>query len=249
MKLQEKFEKALEKYVNKIKKNKNVIGILLSGSFVHSEPDKNSDLDVYVLTKDSKFRERGNTWIDGVEIEYFFNPIKQVEEYFKKELKERGPHTSHMFVNSRILFKRGKELNRLIEEAKKVLNKKRPKMSSVSKEISKYQIDDLEKDLEDTFLKKDKAAFSLVANRIIEESLDIFLKDSRVYPEKPKRILVLLKKIDGKFASLFEKALVETNIEKRYSDLIKLTRYIETLIGGKRTKEWKLKSKCTYLKK
>src|SRR3989344_3758665 len=110
MVMQEKFQQALQKFVDKHKKNSNVIGIFLTGSFIHSKPDKNSDLDVYVLTKDSKFRERGNTWIDGVEIEYFINPVKQVEQYFKEE-GDGGPHTAHMFINSKVLYSKGNELN------------------------------------------------------------------------------------------------------------------------------------------
>lgn len=247
MKLKKKFEVALQKYVERTKKNKNVIGILITGSFIHSEPDKNSDLDVYVLTKDSKFRERGNTWIDGIEIEYFFNPIKQVEKYFKEEAKEGGPHTCHMFVNSKILFQRGNELNRLIKEAKKILNRPRAKMKSVTKELAKYHIDDLEKDLEDVYLKKDKFAFNMVANSIINESLDIFLQISRTYEEKHKRLLEYLKKRDKKFAHLLQEALLENNMSKRYKNLIKLIRYVENKINGKRPKEWKLRSKCTYL--
>ncbi len=85
MKIEEKFQKALDKFVEKTKGNKNVVGILVTGSFVHSVLHKNSDLDVFVITKDSVIRERGNTWIDGVEVEYFMNPIKQIEYYFKEE--------------------------------------------------------------------------------------------------------------------------------------------------------------------
>jgi len=76
MNLSEKHEVALKKFVDKQKKNPNVIGMVISGSFVHYKPDKNSDLDVFVVLKDSEYREKGNTWINGVEVEYFINPIK-----------------------------------------------------------------------------------------------------------------------------------------------------------------------------
>ena len=176
MKLQEKFNKALEEFVNKHKKNKNVVGIFLTGSFVHSKPDKNSDLDVWLVLKDSKIRERGNTWINGVEVEYFMNPVKQVKVYFKEEAGEGGPHTAHMFANSKILFKRGSELDKLIKEAKKMMNKKRNKMSNIAKEMARYGIDDVEKDLEDAYLKKDDFAFNQVVLKALNDSLNIFLK-------------------------------------------------------------------------
>ena len=50
--LQEKFDKALKIFVDKHKKNPNVLAVFVSGSYIHSTPDKNSDLDVYVLLKE-----------------------------------------------------------------------------------------------------------------------------------------------------------------------------------------------------
>ena len=233
----EKFEKALNIFVDKTKKNKNVIAILITGSFIHSVPDKNSDLDVYILTKEGKYRERGNTWINGVEVEYFMNPVKQVEQYFIDETKKGGPHTAHMFANSKILFRRGNEIDRLIKKAKSIINKKRNPMDNTSKELAKYFLDDLEKDLEDTYIKNDSFAFNLIANDILKKTLDVFLHISRTYEEKHKRLYNYLSSKDNKFASLYKKTLLETNMKKRYTLLIKLVRFIETKIDGKRTKE------------
>lgn len=247
MNLKEKFQKALDTYVDKTKRNKNVIAILITGSFIHSIPDKNSDLDVYVLMKEGKFRERGNTWINGVEIEYFMNPIKQVEQYFIDETKKGGPHTAHMFANSKILFKRGNEVDRLIKKANAIINKKRKSMDNTSKELAKYFLDDLEKDLEDTYLKRDPFSFNLVANDILNKTLDVFLQITRTYEEKHKRLYNYLNSKDKKFASLYKAALLENNTKKKYPLLIKLIRYIENKIDGKRSKEWKLRSKCTFV--
>ena len=121
-------------------------------------------------------------------------------------------------------------------------------MKNITKELAKYHIDDIEKDLEDTYLKKDKFAFNLVAISILRRSLDVFLQVNRTYEEKHKRLLGYLKDKDKKFALLYEKALLENSMNKKYLALRKLVRYVEKLIDGKRSKEWKLRSKCTYLK-
>jgi predicted nucleotidyltransferase len=247
MELQERFRQALDKFVDEHKANKNVIGIFLTGSFIHSKPDKNSDLDVYILTKKSNFRERGNTWINGIEIEYFINPVKQVEKYFKDE-GNGAPHTAHMFTNSKILYSKGNELNRLIKKAEKIMRTPRKIISKVSKENAKYQIDDMEKDLEDVYLKKDSFSFNQIAMDILNESLEIFFKVKRLNFEKAKRLENYLKQNDTKFAELYKNALLEKDLDKRYSNFISLIRYIEGLLNGKRTKEWKLKGKCTYIK-
>ena len=52
----------------------------------------------------------------------------------------------------------------------------------------------------------------------------------------------------------YQKSLRETqnlieiikDIDKKYKKIRKLVQYIEDYIGGKRPKEWKIRSKCTY---
>ncbi len=246
MELSKKYQQALDLFCKKYRNDKNVVGIFLTGSFVHSKPDKNSDLDVYILLEKSKFRERGNTWIDGIEIEYFINPIKQVEYYLKNEKKKE---TAHMFSNSVILYEKGNHLRNLIKKAKKILSTPQKAMLSFQIENAKYQIDDLEKDLEDVYKKEDWFAFEIISNNILEEVLDTFLKIKMVRKEKPKRLLHYLESLDSKFAKIYSAALLEKDYNKKYNATITLVRYVESMLGGKRSREWKLRGKCPYLDK
>ena len=243
--LQKKFEKALKIFVDKHKKNHNVLAILVSGSFIHSTPDKNSDLDVYVLLKKAKTRERGNTWINGVEIEYFINPINQVRYYFKTEIGNKAPCTSHMFANCKILYQKDKTLNQLIKEAKTILKKKMLAMKQMDLEFAKYGINDAQKDMEDVYLKNDIFAFFIVANNLLDDCLKIFYKIQRVPKEKPKRMRNHLKQLDKHFEQLYSTAVIEQNINKKYRAINKVVNYTEKIIGGKRPREWKLVSNCT----
>ena len=99
--LKPKFDLALNKFAEKHKQNKHVIAILVTGSYIHSKPDKNSDLDVCIIVDESTTRERGNTWVNGVEIEYFINPVKQVRHSFDTEID--SPQLAHMFANSKVI--------------------------------------------------------------------------------------------------------------------------------------------------
>jgi predicted nucleotidyltransferase len=243
--LKEKFDSALRTFVEKHKKNPNVVGILVSGSYIHSKPDKNSDLDVSIVLKDSKTRTRGNTWVNGVEIEYFINPVRQIKHYIKTEVGDISPATAHMFANSLVLYNKGKIMDELIKEAKKSLKKPREKLKKFQIENGKYHLDDLEKDLEDVFLRKSDFSFNYVSMQILNESLDLFYKIKRVQGEKSKRIHSQLRELDAEFANLYNNALNETNKKKKYNHLRKLVRYVEHHLGGKRSKEWILTGKCT----
>ena len=47
--MEQRFKNALEIFTAKMKKNPRVIGIVATGSAVHTKPDKNSDLDIFVI--------------------------------------------------------------------------------------------------------------------------------------------------------------------------------------------------------
>ncbi len=243
--LKSKFDDALKQFVERHRKNPNVLAILVSGSYIHSKPDKNSDLDVYIVLEKAKMRERGNAWINGVEIEYFINPVNQVRYYLKTEVGDKAPSTAHMFANSIVLYQKGKTINELIKEAKAIIRKKTPKMNRIEVEFARYGLDDTRKDLEDVYLKKDIFAFSIVANDLLSECVKIFYRIHRIPKEKSKRLRADLKKLDVKFEKLFSEAIQEKDMTKKYKAVNKVVDYIENLIGGKRPKTWKLRSKCT----
>lgn len=246
MVLTKKQQKSLDKFVEKYRGNPRVIGIILSGSHVHCKPGPHSDMDVHVVLDKSQYRERGNTFIDGQEIEYFINPVKQIEKYFKEEAKPHDtPSTAHMFANCKVLYKKGKQLDKLIAKAKKLIKKEHAKLKSVEVELAKYALDDLRKDLDDVYYHMDDFSILAISNQILNKCLEVFFRVKRVPQEKPKRLQAQLKKLDAKFEKLFREASIEPNIDKRRAKLKKLIDYVEKLLGGRRSKEWKLKSKVT----
>lgn len=240
-----KFKKVLKKFVDKHSSNPHVVGILVTGSYVHSRPDKNSDLDIHIVLDESKFRERGNTWIDGIEIEYFINPINQIKAYYREEVDEKAPCTADMFSHSIVLFKRGDALDKLIKEAKAIIKKSIKHLDKNGMELAKYFLDDIAKDLEDVLIKKDLLAFDLIAHEIFQKCLQIFLKQNSIVKEKIKRLSNQLRAIDKNFDKLFFSAVLEREPKKKFIAVIKLISYVENLIGGKRPKEWKFRSKIT----
>lgn len=239
MNQQIKFEEATEKFLDLIKNDKEIIGILIAGSFVRSELDKNSDVDIHlILDENCDYRERGNTWIDGVEIEYFKNPPKQIRSYFKKETE--CPSTANMFVDSIVKYKSSEIIDDLIEEAKQIIKIKSESLSKNEKEILKYGINDLYKDLEDCLDKNDRTGFHFVKNEIIDECISIFLKLNRQYRVKEKNLFALLGKIDSNFSKLVENTLTEHLLQMK--QIKELVEYTENLLGGRRNKEWILRT-------
>lgn len=229
---------ALEKFIPDYINNPNVIGIILTGSFIHGDAGPNADLDIYIILEKSSTRTRGNVFIDGQEIEYFINPINQVEQYFKEEYPDKI-NTAHMFVNCIILYENGPDLKRLINLAEEYINKPLPDLSEFDIYSCRYFLDDLRKDLLDSLDINDKLSFELLSNEVIKELIRYFGKVKKFYPAKPKRLIKQFNQIDKVFSNKFKLYLESSDhIKQRYLLLNDCIMYVENLIGGPRPDDY-----------
>ena len=119
----EKWQLAIEKFLNEYKNEDYFLGAILTGSYATGNNDKNSDIDIYIVTKnDTEWRERGNKNIDGFLIEYFINPKKKILSYMEKELQDYHMSTTMIFVNAKILYDNDGSVQELINIAKNNAN-------------------------------------------------------------------------------------------------------------------------------
>ncbi|MCD4694392.1 nucleotidyltransferase domain-containing protein [bacterium] len=240
-----KYKEIIDSFIKKFKSDNNVSAILIFGSYYKNKMDKNSDIDIYIILKESDFRERGNIWIKGVEIEYFLNPVKQIKHYLKKEQNSSHASTVNILLNSKVVYNNDNEVKYLIDRAKNILEVDR-KISKEQIKMYKYSLDDLKRKLENVYLKKDVFTFYLIAHQIILKLLDFFCKIESISKEENKEIGRRIIKKDVDFYNLFIEVNEIQEFEKKYKALNKLIIYIEKKLGGKKTKEWKIRTKCSY---
>ncbi|MEL6802575.1 MAG: hypothetical protein AAFO91_02180 [Bacteroidota bacterium] len=232
------FREAAHKYIKRMEGDPDVIGIILSGSLVHAEIAPNSDVDIYVITDPYCLeRERGNTWIDGVEIEYFMNPPQQIRAYF---VKEKSPHTAHILANGEVVFSRSDEVQKLIEEAKAVLAEAPPAPSAVQIELFKYHFDDLCKDYADCLLREDAFATTWLKSEIARHAMLVFCQVHRIHHDKVKRLEGQLRLIDPAFADMLKDFVLSD--WQAEGPLKVLRQKMSLLLGGERKREWVLRS-------
>ena len=232
----EQFKKASDIYIERTQQEADVIGIIVSGSFVHGTLDKNSDIDIYVvLDANCTYRERGNTWINGVEIEYFKNPPQQIRQYFKAE---KSPHTADMIAKGNVVYSNHPVIDELRQEASSIINTPLKPIPKVVVELGKYMLDDMYKDLEDAQISQDQMAIALIQSQIINYSIDLFCKIHRIRRTKHKRLFTQLTDANLVFAQVVKQALSAPNIDT----LQHLRQAIEEELGGSRPKEWRLRS-------
>lgn len=120
----ENIKKIIDKFLAPYKKEDFFLGAILTGSYATGNNDINSDIDIFIITKDSTlWRERGNRLVDGYMVEYFINPLRQVVKESEEGFATGNIATTLMFAGSVLLEDTDGIVASLIERAKNDLNK------------------------------------------------------------------------------------------------------------------------------
>jgi len=241
MKTKADFKKACEQFINAQKEDEDIIGIIVSGSYIHGTLHENSDIDIHlILDEKCEYRERGNTWVNGIEIEYFKNTPQQIRKYFVEEMK--SPHTAHMLVHSSVEYNNALVVNELIEEARQVLAIQPKLMNDVQKELAKYHIDDQWKDYQDAVLNEDTFSRKFILFDLVNKLVDVSCQFYQLRRQKSKKLeeQLAFANADFEITLLIKNIFDSQNVEEEVKHLEKLKNHIENKIGGRRAKEWKL---------
>jgi len=146
-----------------------------------------------------------------------------------------------MFAHGEVVYKNSEIIDELKLEAEAIISKEPPGLKKFEIELEKYFIDDHFKDHEDAVINKDLIGSLLIRNKIIDRCIAILFKVQQVRRSKDKRLSDKIELLDPRFRKRVEMALKENWNEIRY--LNDLRNGIDELLGGKRSRVWKLRSK------
>ena len=135
----------------------DIVGILVCGSYIMDRPTSHSDLDVHiVLDNKVEYRERGNKVVDGLLIEYFANPMKQILAYFNEDLEDKSLMCQTQFVTGKILLDKVGDVEALKSKAKEMIeNFYASGQNELSmSDLDKYFLWDMLDDLQDAYENK-----------------------------------------------------------------------------------------------
>ena len=229
-----KWEEKLNKFIDNLEFIDDVVGILVCGSYITGSPTKHSDLDVHLILDDKvNYRERGNRIVDGLLIEYFANPKKQIIKYFKEDYKNIRPMSQTQFITGKIIMdKKGIDTNLT--------------------DLEKYAMWDMLDDLEDIYSSR-RDDFDLIYYCNLDKLIGFYMKQIK-YPYNKKAILghirsdvvrdkYLLEEIkDEEFKELIEDCIIAKSKDAKIKFYRKLTNKIFELVGGFNIDNFKYRS-------
>jgi len=238
----EKFiSKICNEIVKKYKSDKNVLGILLFGSAVRNKFDQYSDIDIYILlNKKGKFF-RINFIKNGIRVDIILNTINEARKYLEEDKNSLRRITSHMLAHGKVLFQRGKNLERIHVIAKNNL-KLRTKYKKSEILMHKYSIDDFWGEVQRDIKNNDHLAFGIDGHLLISNIIELFLKLNGAFLRQPNEMKEILREIDSGFSSQIDNFYKANNLQDKRRYLSSLVQYINKKSKGPLSKKWFLKN-------
>lgn len=139
MQIKERYEIALDKFVEAEVKNSEVLGIFVTGSYVLDKLKENSDLDVFIVTS-KKTEQILAKYYDDIEFECCYKPLEQ----YKYNLENANDFDIQRFSSVIILYDTNQELKKIIKQAK-VIYQQGP--NRIISDSDLYHLNDLFLDL------------------------------------------------------------------------------------------------------
>lgn len=115
----DKHQEIINKVSEELKQKKDNLALFVTGSVARNEANKTSDLDLLLLTNDSKdFQEKE---IDGIVVEIKSNTL----DGFIEKMDEK-PINVYQWLDAKVIFGENKILNKLQKHAEKIMSSHTP---------------------------------------------------------------------------------------------------------------------------
>jgi len=248
------WRKKLDVFLENFEHAADIIGILVCGSYITGNPTNHSDLDVHlILNNNVNYRQRGNKIIDGLLIEYFANPPKQIHQYFNEDLQGKDLMSQTQFATGQIIQDKTGEVEALKKKAKQMIAAfyDSPPNFTLS-ELDKYFLWDMLDDLQDAH-ETNRPDFDFLYHTRLNALLGKYLH-AQNRPYNAKTILgnitdpatrekYLLRELpDETIAALIATAITANTQVNKIDAYKKLTTEILRQLGGFDIDGFKLKS-------
>lgn len=242
--MMEKWKIALSKFLEEYEEDEDIIGAILCGSYATGNNNKYSDIDVYLISKDTtSYQERGNKLVNGFLIEYFINPVWKIKKYLEEDYESRSNCMANMLCYGKPIFDLTGDLDNLITLATEYIDKEPLLLSEYEIQNNNYHIWDVMDELK-ILLDEESKNFDQVFYKCLEKILNAYygylglyeLPFSKSYTilvdEKYRENYHIFKVPEKEFIKLYTNCFNKDSYEDKYKALDRLADYYYKKVGG-----------------
>lgn len=251
----EKWKLALKEFLRDYEEDDDVIGAILYGSYASDNYNENSDIDVYLILKDSvNYHERGNIESNSYLIEYFKNPVRKIKDYMEDEFSVNKLVTANMFAYGKIIYDVEGKVKELQDLALEYIDKPLKHVSSNKLDNNNYHIWNYLDELK-IALKEERSDFNLIYYHLLDYIYDAYLEYLSL-PKIPrtKRFKILtdenyrknyhiFKLPEKEFIKLYLNCFIEDKKSNMFKNINDLVDYYYKKQGGFNIRNFNMKEK------
>lgn len=220
--LKQRYLSAALKFINKLNDRNKIIAVFLTGSYYNNKLTENSDIDMFVITKQSKFREKGIAFVNDIKIGYFINPIEKIYQLLYSEMHELKRPTCEMIHFSECIYSIDEQKKSLKELARSSITTKLPRLKKKEQTYIGWKISDKLSTVEKWNKQSNKPNYEYSSQDLFTHIINAFFLYNRKYIPNTKYVLENIQKIDKEFY----KQTTEYLLKKEKYKLIILAKYI-----------------------
>lgn len=220
--------------------DRNILGVMIFGSFARGTADVSSDVDVFVLSRRPMSLERKNFVWNGVPFDVLFDDVKRLERFLAADRRSVRRPTSHMLAEGKIIFERSPDFRRLQKWAQRNLSTK-TKLTKDDSLMHAYSLHDFLDDLRRDAKRGDDTAFGLDAQLLVNNAVDLVLASHRTYWRRSDETVALLKRLDAEFHRRLCAVFRAGSLPLKLHHCTRLVAWLETRYRAVLTGAWKIR--------
>lgn len=125
--------------INNYLQDEHILGVLFYGSYKHGLNNQNSDIDLHIIYDDSNPEHliRGNTFVNGIRIEYFEKTISEIYNNVEEGYTTQDNATESIIGKADIIYEKDNSMQDLQEY---VLNRFKNGLPPLTENEAKEQV-------------------------------------------------------------------------------------------------------------
>lgn len=238
----DRLELIIKDYISKMKKDYNVIGAMLTGSYTTKTMQANSDIDIFFIWEKENKSMRGREFYSGIEFEYFISPEWKYYDRLKSDLTSQ-----QIYSTGKIVFDTRNIFNNIKEKAVIALQSYNPELSISEKADYSFYVETIMRDGIDMVVNGELGNYHFLSGMHIPRFCNIIAKIKKKYPLYEKYALEQIGILDEKLLLLIIRLYESKGVDEIYGNWTSLCKYILSALGDIDIKNYQVVSKLERL--
>ncbi len=214
-------KKIVESFIEELKRNDDVRGILLFGSYARGDQRPTSDVDILVLVREGAWRDVFDR--EGQAFEMVYASFDLAKDFYTKNPND----AVQQWTDGKIVYDPDEQMDQLKSFVDGIRNKGIPQMTE--KQIHHLRFDKEDKLSAIEFLKSnDLPTANLYLQGLCQELVELYFEIHQLWTPAPKQRLKKMRAIDKDAAELFDALYQSNTFEDQFENTKKV---IERLFG------------------